>query len=40
MLKKKLLEHITRFQATLFFYAVLYINELYLKEQSAMNFLL
>ena len=38
MSKKKLLQYVTRFQVTLFFYAVFYINELDLKQQSAVNF--
>lgn len=33
------LEYKTRIQLTLFFYPVLYICDLYLKEQSAVNFL-
>lgn len=38
--KKKLSEYITRFQVTLFFFAVISINKLYLKDQGAVNFLL
>lgn len=37
--RKNVLEYKTRIQRTLFFYPVLYICELYLKEQSAVNFL-
>lgn len=37
--QKKVLEYKTRIQQTLFFYPVLYICELYLKEESAVNIL-